>query len=86
MIDEVAAFDDDIIHYLEGNEPSEDELHKCIRAGVNSLELTPVYMGSAFKNKGVQPLLNVARYLPSPVSCEKSVAIKETKDGMKNYS
>ena len=83
MIDEVAAFDDDVMEaYLEGNEPSEEDLHKCIRAGVNSLELTPVYMGSAFKNKGVQPLLNaVARYLPSPVSCEKPVAIKETKEG-----
>ncbi len=83
MIDEVAAFDDEIMEkYLEGNEPTEEELHKCIRAGVNSLELTPVYMGSAFKNKGVQTLLNaVARYLPSPVSCAKPLAIKETKDG-----
>jgi elongation factor G len=83
MIDEVAAFDDEVMEkYLEGEEPSEEELHKCVRAGVNSLELTPVYMGSAFKNKGVQPLLNaVARYLPSPVSCEKSTGIKATKEG-----
>ena len=83
MIDNVAAFDDEIMEkYLEGQEPTEEELHKCIRAGVNSLELTPVYMGSAFKNKGVQPLLNaVARYLPSPVSCAKPQAKKETKDG-----
>ncbi len=83
MIDEVAAFDDDVMEkYLEGEEPSEEELHKCVRAGVNSLELTPVYMGSAFKNKGVQPLLNaVARYLPSPLSCEKPQGIKETKEG-----
>ncbi|MEE2671935.1 MAG: elongation factor G [Bdellovibrionota bacterium] len=83
MIDNVAAFDDEIMEkYLEGQEPTEEELHKCIRAGVNSLELTPVYMGSAFKNKGVQPLLNaVARYLPSPVSCAKPQAKQETKDG-----
>lgn len=83
MIDNVAAFDDEIMEkYLEGQEPTEEELHKCIRAGVNSLELTPVFMGSAFKNKGVQPLLNaVARYLPSPMSCEKPQAKKETKDG-----
>ena len=48
---------------------------------VNSLELTPVYMGSAFKNKGVQPLLNaVARYLPSPVSCA-NLRQKRNKDG-----
>ncbi|MFT6630116.1 MAG: elongation factor G [Bacteriovoracaceae bacterium] len=83
MIDEVCAFDDEIMEkYLEGNEPTEEELHKCIRAGVNSLELTPVYMGSAFKNKGVQTLLNaVARYLPSPLSCAKPTGIVEGKDG-----
>ena len=87
MIDNVAAFDDEVMEkYLEGEEPSEEELHKCIRAGVNSLELTPVFMGSAFKNKGVQPLLNaVARYLPSPLSCEKPVAIRETKEGDEKF-
>lgn len=87
MIDNVAAFDDEVMEkYLEGEEPSEEELHKCIRAGVNSLELTPVYMGSAFKNKGVQPLLNaVARYLPSPLSCEKPMAIRQTKEGDEKF-
>ncbi|MGH1469414.1 MAG: EF-Tu/IF-2/RF-3 family GTPase, partial [Bdellovibrionales bacterium] len=50
------------------------------------LELTPVFMGSAFKNKGVQVLLNaVARYLPSPISCEKPIAIRETKDGDEKF-
>jgi elongation factor G len=83
MIDNVAAFDDEVMEkYLEGEEPTEEELHKCIRAGVNSLELTPVFMGSAFKNKGVQPLLNaVARYLPSPLSCAKPTGLKKTKEG-----
>ena len=83
MIDEVAAFDDAVMEkYLEGEEPTEEELHACVRNGVNSLELTPVYMGSAFKNKGVQPLLNaVARYLPSPLTCARPVGKKETKDG-----
>lgn len=83
MLDEVSAFDDEVMEkYLEGEEPSIEEIHKCIRAGVNSLELTPVYMGSAFKNKGVQPLLNaVARYLPSPVSCAKPQGLKKTKEG-----
>ena len=83
MIDEVAAFDDEVMEkYLDGTEPTEEELHRCIRNGVNSLELTPVYMGSAFKNKGVQTLLNaVARYLPSPLSAAKPTAKKETKDG-----
>ncbi len=83
MIDEVAAFDDEIMEkYLEGTEPTEEELHKCIRNGVNSLELTPVLMGSAFKNKGVQTLLNaVARYLPSPLTAENPVAIRDGKEG-----
>lgn len=88
MIDNVAAFDDDVMEkYLEGEEPTEEELHKCIRSGVNSLELTPVFMGSAFKNKGVQPLLNaVARYLPSPLTCEKPAGVEETKEGDKKIT
>jgi len=88
MIDEVAGFDDDIMEkYLEGEEPTEEELHKCIRAGVNSLELTPVFMGSAYKNKGVQLLLNaVSRYLPSPASCVKSKGIEENRDGDKQIT
>jgi elongation factor G len=79
MIDKVAEYDDDVMeNYLEGNEPSEVDLHKCIKAGVNSLQLTPVYMGSAFKNKGVQTLLNaIARYLPSPLECTKPTAVTE---------
>jgi elongation factor G len=76
MIDKVAEYDDDVMeNYLEGNEPSEEDLHKCIKKGVLSLQLTPVYMGSAFKNKGVQTLLEaVTRYLPSPLECEKPLA------------
>ena len=88
MLDEVCAFDDDVMEkFLEGEEPTEEEIHKCIRNGVNSLELTPVFMGSAFKNKGVQPLLNaVARYLPSPLSCEKPKGIEETPEGEKKIT
>lgn len=88
MLDEVCAFDDEVMEkFLEGEEPTEEELHRCIRNGVNALELTPVFCGSAFKNKGVQPLLNaVARYLPSPLSCAKPTAIKETKEGDQKFS
>jgi len=88
MLDEVCAFDDEVMEkYLEGEEPSETDLHKCVRAGVNSLELTPVYCGSAFKNKGVQLLLNaVARYLPSPLTAAKPVGIEETKEGEKKVT
>ena len=79
MIDTVAEYDDEVMEkYLEGEEPSEEELHRCIKIGVQSLQLTPVYMGSAFKNKGVQTLLNaVTRYLPSPLTCEKPSAVDE---------
>ncbi|MCO4793911.1 MAG: elongation factor G [Bacteriovoracaceae bacterium] len=79
MIDKVAEYDDAVMEaYLEGNEPSEEELHKCVKTGVNSLALTPVYMGSAFKNKGVQVLMEaVSRYLPSPLECEKPTAVND---------
>ncbi|MFD1808232.1 hypothetical protein ACFSHQ_09060 [Gemmobacter lanyuensis] len=54
--------------YLEGTEPSEEELRKLIRKGCLSMSFVPVTAGSAFKNKGVQPVLNsVIDYLPSPL-------------------
>ncbi|MDH3264824.1 MAG: elongation factor G [Paracoccaceae bacterium] len=54
--------------YLEGNEPDEATLRKLIRKGTLSLTFVPVTAGSAFKNKGVQPLLNsVIDFLPSPL-------------------
>jgi len=53
--------------YLEGNEPSIDVLKLCIRKGTLSSSFVPVLCGSAFKNKGVQPMLDaVIDYLPSP--------------------
>ncbi|MBD26052.1 MAG: elongation factor G, partial [Candidatus Marinimicrobia bacterium] len=54
--------------YLEGNEPDEDTLRRCIRKGTIDQNFVPVLCGSAFKNKGVQPLLDaVVHYLPSPL-------------------
>jgi elongation factor G len=54
--------------YLEGNEPDEPTLRKCIRKGTLSHKFVPVLLGSAFKNKGVQPMLDaVVEYLPSPL-------------------
>ncbi len=54
--------------YLEGEEPSVDELKMAIRKGTIGLDFVPVLCGSAFKNKGVQPLLDaVVDYLPSPL-------------------
>ena len=60
--------DDAMMAYLEGEEPDVDTLRKLIRKGTLSLSFMPVTAGSAFKNKGVQPLLNsVIDFLPSPL-------------------
>ncbi|MDA1308959.1 MAG: elongation factor G [Proteobacteria bacterium] len=57
--------------YLDGEEPSEETLVKCIRIGTLEGAFVPVLCGSAFKNKGVQPLLDaVVNYLPSPLDVE----------------
>ncbi|WP_193368122.1 elongation factor G [Pelagibius marinus] len=63
--------------YLEGNEPDEETLKKCIRKGTCSLAFVPVLNGTAFKNKGVQPLLDaVVDYLPSPVEVPDVKGVK----------
>ena len=60
--------DDAMMEYLEGNEPDVPTLRALIRKGTLSMAFVPVLGGSAFKNKGVQPLLNaVVDYLPSPL-------------------
>ena len=62
--------------YLEGEEPDEATLKRCIRAGTIGGAFVPVLCGTAFKNKGVQPLLDaVVDYLPSPIDIE---AVKGT--------
>ncbi len=68
MIEMAIEQDDDAMEaYLEGNEPDEATLHACIRKGTCGLAFVPVLCGSAFKNKGVQPLLDaVIDYLPAP--------------------
>ena len=69
MIELVVEQDDDVMEaYLEGNEPDSATLRRLIRKGTLALDFVPVCTGSAFKNKGVQPLLNaVIDYLPSPL-------------------
>ena len=54
--------------YLEGTEPTAEELRALIRKGTLAIDFVPIFAGSAFKNKGVQPLLNaVIDYLPDPL-------------------
>jgi elongation factor G len=72
MIELAVEQDDDaMMAYLEGEEPDVDTLHKLIRKGTLALAFVPVLAGSAFKNKGVQPLLNaVIDYLPAPIDVQ----------------
>ncbi|MGW1226551.1 elongation factor G [Streptomyces sp. NPDC001478] len=79
LLEAVAENDDAMMElYLEGTEPTEEQLHEAIRritlaskGGADSTTVTPVFCGTAFKNKGVQPLLDaVVRYLPSPLDVE----------------
>ena len=60
--------DDELMEaYLEGEEPSMEDIKKCIRKGTIALDFFPTYCGSAFKNKGIQLVLDaVVDYLPSP--------------------
>jgi elongation factor G len=63
--------------YLEGNEPDEETLKRCIRKGTCDLKFVPVLNGSAFKNKGVQPLLDaVVDFLPSPTEVPDVKGVK----------
>ena len=69
LIENAVELDDEAMEaYLEGNEPSEEVIKKCLRKAVLTAAFYPILCGSAFKNKGVQPLLDaVVDYLPSPL-------------------
>ena len=69
LIEAAVELDDDVMTaYLDGQEPDVDTLKRLIRKAVKQISFVPVLCGSAFKNKGVQPLLDaVVDYLPSPV-------------------
>jgi len=68
LIETAVEQDDDLMEtYLEGEEPAIDDIKHCIRKGTIALDFFPTYCGSAFKNKGIQPVLNaVVDYLPNP--------------------
>ncbi len=69
MVETIVETDDELMEkYLEGEEISTEELRKALRKATIERQLVPVLCGSAFKNKGVQPLLDaVVDYLPSPI-------------------
>ncbi|KAB2374013.1 MULTISPECIES: elongation factor G [Actinomadura] len=72
LVETLAENDDEIMElYLEGDEPTVEQLHAGIRRATIAAKVTPVTCGTAFKNKGVQPLLDaIVRYLPSPLDVE----------------
>ncbi|MCD8405887.1 elongation factor G [Tenacibaculum dicentrarchi] len=73
LIEEVAAYDENLLEkYMEDEDSiTEDEVHAALRAAVMDMSIIPMICGSAFKNKGVQFLLDaVCRYLPSPLDKE----------------
>ena len=69
LLEKLADFDEKLMEkYLSDQEISPDEIHAALRKATLALKLVPVLCGSAFKNKGIQPLLDaVVRYLPSPL-------------------
>ena len=77
MIEAAADFDDDIMEkYLDGKEIPEEQIIAALRKGTIAMEITPMTLGSSYKNKGVQPLLDyTCAFLPSP---EDTQAIKGT--------
>jgi elongation factor G len=77
MLEALAMYSDSLMEKLLSEEqPTEDEIHAIVKTAVQSQSITPVFCGSAYKNKGVQTLLDaVVRYLPSPL--ERKVIAKK---------
>jgi elongation factor G len=72
LIEMAVEQDDDLMEaYLDGTEPAMDDIKRCIREGTRKLDFFPTYCGSAFKDKGVQLILDaVVDYLPSPTEVD----------------
>lgn len=88
LIETVVEVDEDaLMAYLEGEEPDVDTLKALIRKGTLSLDFVPVLTGTAFKNKGVQPLLDaIIDYMPSPVDVEAIAGITEVGEATNRIS
>ena len=78
LVETVVELDDDVMEsYLEGEEPDVETLRKLIRKGTLAMTFVPILAGSAFKNKGVQPMLNsVIDFLPGPLDVPAYVGFK----------
>jgi elongation factor G len=79
LVEKICELDDDLLEqYLEGEEPSVDDLKKALRKGTIACEAVPVYCGSAYKNKGVQKMLDgVIEYMPAPTDIPDITGVDE---------
>ncbi|MGA2588048.1 MAG: elongation factor G [Candidatus Aminicenantales bacterium] len=81
MLDAASMFSDKLTEAILENRVTDDLVYEAVRKGTIARKLTPVFVGSAYKNKGVQPLLDgVVRYLPNPADVE-NVAVDLEDDG-----
>ena len=80
LIETAVEQDDDVMEaYLDGNEPSIEDIKRCIRKGTRTMAIFPTYCGSAFKNKGIQLVLDAfVEYLPSPTEVDPQELTDET--------
>ncbi len=78
LVETAVEVDDELMEkYLEGEEPTQEQLRHCIRKGTISLSFVPILCGTAFKNKGVQPMLDaVIDFLPSPLDVKAIKGVK----------
>ena len=74
MVEMAVEQDEDVLEkYLDGEEPDEETLNRCIRKGTINFEFVPILTGSAFKNKGVQPLLDaIVNFMPDPSEVQQA--------------
>ena len=81
MLDAVSMFSDELIEAILEEQVTEEQIYRAVREGTLALQMTPVLVGSAYKNKGVQPLLDaVVQYLPSPPDIKNEAIDFTSKD------
>ncbi|MDP6796636.1 MAG: elongation factor G [Candidatus Krumholzibacteria bacterium] len=83
LLDAASMFSEEMMEAMLEGSPSEEMIHEAIRKGTLDQELTPVLLGSAYKNKGVQKLMNaVLRYLPNPTEVvNEAIHLEKGKEG-----
>ena len=81
MLDAVSMFSDELMEAILEEQVTEEQIYRAVREGTLALQMTPVLVGSAYKNKGVQPLLDaVVQYLPSPPDIKNEAIDFTSKD------